>query len=72
MKTGPYFLIFASLARWWSGYIYSGYIYIVLIYVLIALSTGSVILKLESTIYQFSLIFRVFVAFLKKKIIQFL
>ena len=36
------------------------------LYVLIVLSTGSVILKLESTIYEFSLIFRVFVAFWKK------
>ena len=37
------------------------------LYVFIALSIGSVILELES-IYEFSLIFRVFVAFWKKKI----
>ena len=36
------------------------------LYVLIALSTGSVILDLKSTIYEFSLIFRVFVSFWKK------
>ena len=36
------------------------------LYVFIALSIGSVILELES-IYEFSLIFRVFVAFWKKK-----
>ena len=33
------------------------------LYVLIALSTGSVMLELESTIYEFSLIITVFVAF---------
>ena len=36
------------------------------LHMLIALSTGSVILALESTIHEFSLIFRVFVAFWKK------
>ena len=36
------------------------------LFVLIALSTGSVILELRSTIYEFSLIFTVFVAFWKK------
>ena len=36
------------------------------LYLLIALSTGSIILELESIIYEFSLIFRVFVAFWKQ------
>ena len=36
------------------------------LHVLTALSTASVIQELESTLYHFSLIFRVFAAFLKK------
>ena len=37
-----------------------------ILYVLIALTTGSLILELESSIYEFTLIFSVFVAFWKK------
>ena len=60
MKNGVHFLSFGSLAGCWSDF-----------YVFIRLSTESVIPERESAIYEFSLIFTVFIAFRKKLFVRY-